>query len=47
MGLWDIDKIPYVGRQSLCHRGSIASLHMPLVDGARLIVRRINHIMVV
>ena len=19
MGLWDIDKIPYVGRRSLCH----------------------------
>ena len=31
MGLWDIDKILYVGRQSLCHRGSIASLHMPFV----------------
>lgn len=31
MGLWDIDKIPYVGRQSHAIGGSVASLHMPFV----------------
>lgn len=39
MGLWDIDKIPYVGRQSLCRRGSIASCICRSSVSARLIVR--------
>ena len=47
MGLWDIDKIPYVGRQSRAIGGVLPSCICHSSVSARLIVRRINYIIVV